>query len=143
MTEADVIQPSASIASTGKGIRYIGKDHCYAYNTTTITSTPTVLLEFTTGAGYIVARISLYGAVSFNSTGELGSGDVSGLKIKLNDVIIGFIKTDTTHEDMAVPSYYDVIIPPLTKVECEFMSVSTSADYTAAVGITGRVYGAT
>jgi len=141
MPQTDTIPVSASIASTGKGIRYIG-EHCYAYNTITLTTTPTVLLEFTTGAGYIVARISLYGGVSFDSTGELASGDTSGLKIKLNDVITAFIKADSSQEDMAVPAYYDVIIPPLTKVECEIMSVSTASAYRAAVGITGRVYGA-
>jgi len=139
MEEAEGIPPTASVASVGPGINYIGQ-HIYAYNTTTITTTPTVLLAFTTGAGYIVARIFLYGGVSFDSVSELASGDTSGLKIKLNEVIIGFIKTDSGQEDMAIPAYYDVILPPFTKVECEFMSVSTQSAYLAAVSITGRVY---
>jgi len=141
MAEPDVIPTSASTASTGKGIRYIG-EHVYGYNTATVNSTPATILSFTTGTGYITAQINLYGAVSFDSTGQLAGGDVSGLKIKFNDEIVAYIKTDSAQEDMAVPAVFTAIIPPFTKVECDIMSESTSSAYLAAVSITGRVYGA-
>jgi len=134
------VQPGASVAATGLGLRYIG-DHVYGYNTGTINSTAAAILSFTTGSGYITAQINLYGGVSFDSTGELASGDVSGLKIKFNDEIVAYLKTDSAQEDMAVPSVFTAIIPPFTKVECDIMSVSTSSAYLAAVSITGRVYG--
>ena len=57
MTEADVIQPSASVASTGLGIRYIG-DYAYAYSgIQSIDNNETTQLEFRTGGGVIVATI--------------------------------------------------------------------------------------
>ena len=57
MTEADVIQPSASVASTGKGIRYIG-EYAYAYSGSLAVGTGAFedLLEFTTGSGIIRAK---------------------------------------------------------------------------------------
>ena len=55
MPETDTIPVSASIASTGKGIRYIGS-HAYAYSGSVgVDNNETTLLEFTTGAGYITA----------------------------------------------------------------------------------------
>ena len=134
------VQPEASVVQTGLGIRYIG-EHVYGYNTRTINSTPSTILSFTTGSGYIVAEIQLYGGVSFDSTGELASGDTLGLKIKFNDEIVAYIKADSAQEDMAIPAAYPAILPPFTKVECIIMSVSTSSAYLAAVSITGRVYG--
>ena len=56
MPETDTIPVSASVASTGPGIRYIG-DHAYAYSgVITVNNTTTTLLDFTTGVGYIVAK---------------------------------------------------------------------------------------
>ena len=61
MPETDVIPTSASVASTGPGIRYIG-DHCYAMSgaitsTGSATGADTSYLNFVTGTGYIVAKI--------------------------------------------------------------------------------------
>ena len=56
MPETDTIPVSASIASTGKGIRYIG-DHAYAYSGAVAldnTTDENTYLEFTSGSGYIV-----------------------------------------------------------------------------------------
>ena len=59
MTDTDTIPVSASVASTGKGIRYIG-DYAYAYsgnyeaNTTVIEG----IIDFTSGAGVIVVFVS-------------------------------------------------------------------------------------
>jgi len=123
----------------GQALELVG-DHCYAYNTATITTTPTVIMQFTTGNYYAITDISLYAGVSFASTGNLVSGAISGLKVSLNDSIIGFIKSDSEHEDMPFPSIFKVLIPSYTVVELEVMSATTSADYLLAVGITGRIY---
>ena len=53
MPETDTIPVSASVASTGKGIRYVGT-HAYAYSGSVgVDNNETTLLEFTTGTGYI------------------------------------------------------------------------------------------
>ena len=55
------IQPGASIAATGLGIRYIG-EHCYAMSGSVTDagsgSAATSCLDFTTGSGYIIATIA-------------------------------------------------------------------------------------
>ena len=59
MPATDTIPVSASVASTGKGIRYIG-DYAYAYSGTievTGTTTEITMLEFTTGSGLIKAEL--------------------------------------------------------------------------------------
>ena len=54
MPETDTIPVSASIASTGTGIRYIG-DYAYAYSGIVQASgSDTTALDFTTGSGVIV-----------------------------------------------------------------------------------------
>ena len=58
MPETDTIPVSASVASTGKGIRYIG-DYAYAYSGKIVINNETVdFLDFTSGAGYIVAKLT-------------------------------------------------------------------------------------
>ena len=62
MPETDTIPVSASVASTGKGIRYIG-DYAYAYSGTdaiTAAAGETTKLEFTTGSGLIVAQFDAF-----------------------------------------------------------------------------------
>ena len=58
MPEPDTIPVSASIASTGPGIRYIG-DYAYANSgwLAVATGADTVLLDFTSGAGMIKADL--------------------------------------------------------------------------------------
>ena len=57
MPDTDTIPVSASVASTGPGIRYIG-DHAYANNNASATDTETTILEFTTGTGYIIGEFN-------------------------------------------------------------------------------------
>ena len=58
MPETDTIPVSASVASTGLGIRYIG-DWAYANSgwLSVATGADTVLLDFTSGAGMIKADL--------------------------------------------------------------------------------------
>ena len=61
MPDTDTIPVSASIASTGKGIRYIG-DYAYAYSGALAAagSPGTDYLDFTTGAGLIIANVQWF-----------------------------------------------------------------------------------
>ena len=70
------IQPSANVAATGLGIRYIG-EHCYAlsgqFGTGDVQSL-TTMLNFSTGSGYIIADWTVCGAV--NKDGDSGTGAI-------------------------------------------------------------------
>ena len=71
MPETDTIPVSASIASTGLGIRYIG-EHAYAYSgVNLLTNSETSYLDFTTGSGYIVGKIKISADWSGLSSSEL------------------------------------------------------------------------
>ena len=56
MPETDTIPVSASVASTGKGIRYIG-NHAYAYSGIVAVDTNlTTLLDFSVDNNYIISK---------------------------------------------------------------------------------------
>ena len=80
MPETDTIPVSAGIASTGKGIRYIG-DHCYAYSGTFQAATSAAtMLSFTTGSGFIV------GEFTFNAQTRIAaavSGGTSAFEVQV------------------------------------------------------------
>ena len=134
MTEADVIQPSASIASTGLGIRYIG-DRCYAFsgpvaspNSATADST---LFEFTTLSGIIVCEIQF--------VDEAVGTDARILQFKLNNLVVLLNKYDgAPYPNSQQP--YIFVLPPETKFQFNFSIDGSTADGYAT--LTGRVYGA-
>ena len=132
MPHTDTIPVSASIASTGKGIRYIG-NYCYAYSGLSNTSGSTVnYLEFTSGSGLIVSKIqpcyrgdsttNLSYIISFNGV------EVFGLEI-------------TSSRDYSPYEKVLLIIPPYTKVEISIANLQ-GGTVAAGVSLTGRVYGA-
>ena len=81
MTDTDTIPVSASVASTGKGIRYIG-DYAYAYSGVLDLTSPKTALDFTSGAGYIVGKFE------FNADFATGGGAAISVEIFLNNVQI-------------------------------------------------------
>ena len=143
MTEADVIQPSASIASTGLGIRYIGQ-HAYALSGTVSASfnTETTLLEFTSGAG-------VYDAIFSFGINDVAMDSATAVEffIYYND-ILSFYRRDEIHggtgvtksATMVVP--VPLIIPPLTDIKISGLQTDGTAHDMYAM-LTGRVYGAT
>ena len=140
MTEADVIQPSASIASTGKGIRYIGQ-HCFAMMTPLAASTSSeTQLSFTVGAGYIVGRFTMNGSADPTST---DAGNITVWTVKFNGQAVAVLKTESATEDMPTTVYNEVIIPPFTLVEVTSQSNGNSPGRLISALFTGRVYGAT
>ena len=130
MTETDVIPTSASVASTGLGIRYIG-DHAYAYSgAISFDNTGTVGLNFTSGVGYIVAKLN----IDVTTT----SADDVTVTMSFNEIDVYQPQFfDANHE---IPQPLDFIIPPRTIFRLTF----TNSDATVMTGyavLKGRVYG--
>lgn len=139
MPETDTIPVSASIASTGLGIRYIG-NYAYAYGgLIQINDVATTHLSFTSGAGLIAAKISMTGAVK---AADINNGEAVLFICYLNDLAVFNVKLNPKNEGMPDEATIPIIIPPLTKVEVKVTSVSTAADYVCACVLVGRVYGA-
>ena len=138
MTEADVIQPSASTASTGKGIRYIG-DYCYAYSgAVSVSNTETDLLNFTTGSGLIVGRLQFRYATA--GTAEIGEDFTFRLYLNQEFIMSSRGKADT---EWFAEQYVKLILPPNTLVKVTTENVTDSDSRGMAALLTGRVYGAT
>ena len=140
MTEADVIQPSASIASTGPGIRYIGQ-HAYAFSGPfPLSTTPATMLSFTTGAGYILGTLTCCGPVEFNTP---QAGGACAFQLTLNGAVVWLADTDTGEEDHPGSASIDILLPPFTQVVLQIDSNNNDADELSTAVFTGRVYGAT
>jgi len=137
MPQPDVIPTSASIASTGLGVRYIG-NWAYAYSGLIASSgtegSPISILEFTTGAGLIVAKFS---CCKSDSVAERGLFAVS-----LNGAIVAkqFFRAASTAYDETFPMVFKIIIPPVTEVQLLSGFENPAGDVTGSM--TGRVYGA-
>ena len=139
MPETDTIPVSASIASTGLGIRYIGS-HCYALSGTfSATTNPQITLSFTTGAGYIVGRFTFAGMFD---PATASTGSTGGLLITFNGENAIIMQVDGAEEDMPSTIYEDVIIPPFTTIKATLDSSSNDPDRVGTTNFTGRVYGA-
>ena len=143
MTEADVIQPSASIASPGLGIRYIGKEHCYAFSgaVAALDSEQTVL-EFDSQSGYIVATLTMTAPIRMTAA-DIVTGVIRGYQLNFNGQTVGLYKVDSIQEDMPTVIEAQILIPPFTAVVFTCIDSATNADYLGTANITGRVYGAT
>ena len=128
------VQPAASVAATGLGIRYIG-EHAYAYSggINVPASTDEPLLVFTTGSGYLVALFQF-------TIHEKNYSDNSTFIVSLNDEVISYTETEDT-ETAGMDSPITLIIPPLTKVKVTAFTTG-SGDIDHGAMITGRVYGA-
>ena len=135
MPETDVIPTSASVASTGKGIRYIG-DHAYAYSGAVVTggggSADGTVLEFTTGSGYISGQL-MY------QVDDLG-GPTLYVEVKINDVVVFNLPWDTASVAMfLVDLPINFILPPFSKFE--LLTGSSAGNDTWTAQFIGRVYG--
>ena len=139
MTAADVIQPSASIASTGLGIRYIGKDHCYAFSGNVAADVVGTVLDFTTGSGYVNGTFTFSG---FLDQDNPALGLRGTCIVYFNDLIVTSAASDFDTGNMVTPAQMPMLIPPFTKVKVIIYANSASADYHATTTFTGRVYGA-
>jgi len=133
MTEADVIQPSASIASTGPGIRYIGA-HCYSYSgEVSVGTDETTITEFDiNGQIYIIG--SWQPQILVNTT------DDQFFKLYLNDQLVSATIL-TSSKDYSPFEEIEIIIPSGTSVKITGENLGSGSKNLGTV-FTGRVYGA-
>jgi len=138
MAEASV-PPEASIASTGKGIRYIG-NYAYAYSGLYAAHTTAVtVISATTGSGVLVGVIQLNGACDDDSPANRTS---TSLNILMNGVSVAILGTGDQLLDAPTSVKQHIIIPPLTKIEIILDMAGIVTDNWASALLTGRVYGA-
>jgi len=135
MVEAEgTIPPTASVASVGPGIRYLGR-HCYALSgNVTITNDKTDMLNFTSGGGYIVGKMQI-------TLGEATTDDFQ-YEIKFNDesvFVYAIAGTPLLHEQL--DNFIPLIIPPFTLVSVNGDNLSSSTGRANYASLTGRVYG--
>ena len=134
MPETDTIPVSASIASTGKGIRYVG-NHCYAYSgIVAVDNNETELIDTVTGAGYL----KLFWDSSYSPNAY--TTDRYTFKLYLNDLLThAEFHYDNNIETMGITR---VLIPPLTKLKITAQNVTDTSSQDCLTILTGRVYGA-
>jgi len=139
MPETDAIPVSASIASTGLGIRYIG-NWAYAYSgVQDVPNSEFTLLETTSGSGLIAGTV--YFAIGNASAGQ--SDDIR-FKVFMNDETI--YETQVGNASATYLSqntvYVEIIVPPFTKLKITAHDLTAAASINASAVFTGRVYGA-
>jgi len=133
MPEPDAIPVSASIASTGLGIRYIG-NHAYAYSGIVgINDSDTTLVEFTSGSGFITAKLQVQNGS--------GSGDDMRYDVTLNGTIVARWTYSATPNVDPLPPLY-LVIPPFTIVKVSGLNQTGASSRNHTATFTGRVYGA-
>jgi len=134
----EAVQPNASIAATGLGIRYIGK-FCYAYSLhVTITTAAQTMLEFTTGAGVIFSRFQFFGPMDFD---DPANGHICAYEVTLNDQVVAVVKCDNAASEGNYQEKMPLVLPPFTRVKVRVDSNNVTTDYGTNVIMTGRVYG--
>ncbi len=130
------VQPNASVAATGLGIRYIGKDHCYAYSGKIASSAADFvpLLSFTTGSGLI----DFEWEYDYSSN----SGDNAVYTLEFNDLTIASIFVNGGTVSPSDERRHRIIIPPFTKVLFQAKNQSNNETIFFHARMSGRVYGA-
>jgi len=134
MPETDTIPVSASVASTGKGIRYVG-NWAYGYSgSVSVNGTETDLLNMQIGSGFIVA------IVQFNYIEA--SGDDFKYSIYLNDLVVQGYFVGGSGATTTADNFIKLLVPPLTSVRCTAQNIASGTTREQAVSFVGRVYGA-
>jgi len=139
MPHTDTIPVSASVASTGFGIRYIGNWAYALSGQLDDFSSYTTGLEFTTNSGILKGIFQFDAAVQ---TSNPAAGDITLFKILINGVAVSITKLDGGQEDQPPTVKVPILLPPLTEVEVQYKGSTNSADYPTFLRFTGRVYGA-
>ena len=138
MPETDVIPTSASVASTGLGIRYIG-DYAYCLSGTFDANTnQQTVLDFTSGAGFIRAEFFI---TQFAREDSVGSTESTVSTISFNGDIIMQVLVGSAAIDSPTSQTVSLLIPPFTHTAVTLRAGTTAATRQATVSMTGRVYG--
>ena len=123
---------SGGVAGTGKGLNYLG-NHAYA-NSGIHAATAgghTTMLEFETGAQYIIAEFC------FGNTSA--SSDHIEFEISLNSEVIMACIGDAIGESFPLNSF-QLLLPAYSKVKVTTINASGGADRSVFASISGRVY---
>ena len=136
MAEAEGISPTASVASVGPSIRYVG-EFAYAYSGMVLCDdNATPLIEFTSGSGIIVANFQFNYGQEVNEKFEF--------IINLNALQVQEYMQNSS-DDPAASSPHNLIpliIPPFTTVQATAQNKSASNARNMVCTLTGRVYDA-
>jgi len=142
MAEPDVIPTSASTASVGKGIRYVG-NWAYAYSGEVSCSfnTETTLLDFQSGAGICVAKFDF----GINDV-DMDVGTHAFYQVYFNDLRVMYRRDEMYFNTGAkaatmLSATLQMIIPSLTQVKITGKQSDGTAHDMYGM-LTGRVYGA-
>ena len=136
MPETDTIPVSASVASTGTGIRYVG-DYAYAYSgLVEVDNNETTLLDFTSGSGIITGKFQFFYASSATHAYRyiVYFNDLEVMNYRV------FGSTDTNGEHQ-LPSFVPIVIPPLTNVKATAENIGDASGNNQMGNLVGRVYG--
>ena len=136
MAKAEGIPPTASVASPGLGLHYIGR-HCYAYNIFGVSTTAVTHLDFTSGDGYIIGNFQCNGAADMDN---IGRGQETVFQIKFNGLTILQLKTSSETDDNNPTVFNQILIPPFTHLIMAADSDAANFGKTS-VAFVGRVYG--
>jgi hypothetical protein len=134
------VQPAASVAATGLGIRYLG-DYAYAYSGEVLVNSgisPVKMLEFDTGSGIVKGWLTF--SVDFTN---LSAANKWGWKVSFNgEVIMNYLTEFQTVMTAIQQMPWPILIPPQTNVKVEAQSGDDPHDVDFNVGLVARVYGA-
>jgi len=135
MPEGVGYSSSNVVAATGLELNYIG-NHCFAYGGEfgRATAEQTVM-NFTTGAGYIVGELFVSGGIAPGNA----SGGVSTFEVKLNDITSVWLKVESAQEDQPSNAKVKLILPPYTTLTVISDSDSTDATFQTTTVFTGTI----
>lgn len=136
------VQPQASVASVGLGVRYIS-DFAYAISgeVSCPFNTETDLLNFKSGTGLCVAKLDF----GINDV-DMDVGVHAFYQVYFNDLRVMYRRDEMIGDTGAKPSTMlattlNMIIPPLTQVKITGRQTDGTAHDMYAM-LSGRVYGA-
>ena len=135
MLKAEPLPPDASIASTGKDIRYLG-NHVYGLSGSfAFTDSAAYGLEFTSGSGYIKA------AIYFGYHNP--SGDNIETHVLFNNILVFNAESNSSYSGDFQNGFANlrIIIPPFTKVQVGAINVSGATERDGTLVLSGRIYG--
>ena len=127
---------NAQFVAPQKGLTIIG-DHAYAFSGAfgSTTSSQT-MLQFTTGDGYIVGKLTMSGAVSFASVGGLKTA----FQVSLNGNVIALSLFDNQTDHASSLNRLNILLPPYSTVTVECDSDDTNAGAKSTAVFVGKVY---
>jgi hypothetical protein len=123
----------ANPSGTGTTLNYIG-DHAYAYSgNVSVTTDETTLLQFTTGAAYIVGTVQV-------SSSESGNDDLIMLLYLNDEVITGENYSNTFSTTIQGYNEIEILIPSYSKFKGTLDVLGGSSPTVCQMMFKGRVY---